>query len=271
MPSDLIFQEIKGFRLVTANPARLAAFYRAIGFDTCAPAPILTADMELLSLSGSGSRIAMSLGRSRVALESFNPPGRPYPTDANACDLVFQHLALVTDDAETAWCRARDAGATPISREWPVTLPKSAGGVTAVKFRDPEGHPLEFLEFPRGANPAWTGTGILGIDHSAISVSDVAARRHFYAHHGLSEGGATVNHGPTQTALDGLERVEVDVVPMIPTDTPPHVELLAYRYPAGRAFRPLAPNDIAATRFVWQTDCDALICDPDGHFHQLSR
>ena len=76
---------------------------------------------------------------------------------------------------------------TPISRGGPVTLPKSAGGVTAVKFRDPEGHPLEFLQFPPGANPDWKGAGVMGIDHSAISVSDVAASRRFYARHGLSE------------------------------------------------------------------------------------
>ncbi len=168
---------------------RLAAFYQAIGFDVGeAAAPIPAADMKLLGLSGAGSRIAMSLGRSRVDLERFDHPGRPYPADATACDLVFQHLALVTDDAEAAWRRARDAGATPISRARPVTLPKSAGGVTAVKFRDPEGHPLEFIQFPQGANSDWKGTGVMGIDHSAISVSDVAASRRFYARCGLSEG-----------------------------------------------------------------------------------
>ena len=149
----------------------------------------------------------MSLGGSRVDLESFDHPGRPYPDDATACDLVFQHLALVTDDAEAAWRRARDAGATPISRERPVTLPKSAGGVTAVKLRDPEGHPLEFLQFPRGANSDWKGTGVMGIDHSAISVGDVAASRRFYARRGLSEADATINQGPTQDALDGLDGV----------------------------------------------------------------
>jgi catechol 2,3-dioxygenase-like lactoylglutathione lyase family enzyme len=191
MSPDVIFQEISGFRLVSAYPARLALFYSAIGFDIEAPVPIPPADMKLLGLPGAGSRIAMSLGRSRVDLEEFDHSGRPYPGDATACDLVFQHLALVTDDAGAAWCRARDAGATPISWGRPVTLPESAGGVTAVKFRDPEGHPLEFLQFPPGGNPGWKGTGIMGIDHSGISVSDVAASRRFYARHGLSEGGAT--------------------------------------------------------------------------------
>ena len=144
--------------------------------------------MEMLGLPaaarGNACRSAEAASISKASIS----PGRPYPADTTACDLVFQHLALVPDDAQAAWRRARDAGATPISRERPVTLPKSAGGVTAVKFRDPEGHPLEFLQFPRGANPDWKGTGIMGIDHSAISVSDVAASRRFYARHGLSEG-----------------------------------------------------------------------------------
>lgn len=267
----MIFQAIAGFRLVAADPARLAAFYRAVGFDVGEAAPIPAADMKLLGLAGVGSRVAMSLGKSRVDLECFDRPGRPYPHDATACDLVFQHLALVTDDAQAAWGRARDAGAAPISRERPVTLPKSAGVVTAVKFRDPEGHPLEFLQFTRGANPDWKGTGIMGIDHSAISVSDAAASRRFYSSHGLSEAGATVNRGPTQVALDGLDGVEVDVMPMNPTVKPPHVEMLGYRYPVGRARYPPAANDIAATRIVWRSDRDELIADPDGHLHQLSR
>lgn len=267
----MIFQAIAGFRLVTNDLPRLAVFYRAIGFGVGAAARIPVADMKVLGLSGAGSRLAMSLGRSRVDLESFDHRGHPYPDDTTACDLVFQHLALVTDDAEAAWRRARGAGAMPIGRGRPVMLPKSAGGVTAIKFRDPEGHPLEFLQFPRGTNHDWTGTGIMAIDHSAISVSDVAVSRRFYAHHGLSETGATVNHGPTQDALDGLDEVTVDVVPMNPADKPPHVELLGYRHPIGRRLRLLAPNDIAATRIVWQSNADALIRDPDGHLHQLRR
>ena len=265
------WRAIAGFRLVSAQPRALAAFYRAIGFEIGATTAIPATELELLGLLGSGSRIAMSLGASCVELDGFEPPGRPYPADAAASDLIFQHLALVTDDAAAAWLRARDAGAAPISRERPVTLPKSAGGVTSVKFRDPEGHPLEFLQFPADANPGWKGVGIMGIDHSAVSVSNVAASRRFYLHHGLSEGNATLNQGPAQVALDGLDDVEVNVVPMNPLQMPPHIELLGYHGPVRRALAPLAVNDIAATRVVWRSDGEALIRDPDGHLHQLSR
>ncbi|MGB9109547.1 MAG: glyoxalase, partial [Telluria sp.] len=159
---------------------------------------------------------------------------------------------------------------TPISREQPVALPQSSGGVTAVKLRDPEGHPLEFLQFPRGDYPHWQGTGIMGIDHTAIAVGDLAASRRFYAHHGLTEGEPMLNQGPTQVALDGIDDVVVDIVPMLPAQAPPHIELLGYRGLIGGPVD-LAVNDIAATRIVWHSAHDALLRDPDGHHHQFSR
>jgi catechol 2,3-dioxygenase-like lactoylglutathione lyase family enzyme len=270
MPPDLTFGAIAGFRLVTSDLARLAAFYRAIGFDVGEAMPISATELAVLGITGTGMRIEMSLGTSRVDLDCFALAGRPYPTGSSASDRIFQHLAIVTDDARTAWNRARDAGAIPISREQPVALPQSSGGVTVVKLRDPEGHPLEFTQFPRGANLDWQGTGIMGIDHTAISVDDLAASRRFYAHHGLLEGEPMLNQGPTQVALDGIDDVVVDIVPLLPATAPPHIELLGYR---DRVAEPvaLAVNDIAATRIVWRSAHDALIRDPDGHYHQFSR
>jgi hypothetical protein len=72
-------------------------------------------------------------------------------------------------------------------------------------------------------------------------------------------------------ALDGLNGAEVNVVPMNPADKPPHVELLGYRHPVGRALALLAANDIPATRIVWRSDGERLIRDPDGHLHQLCQ
>ena len=274
MPPDLTLKAIAGFRLVTADPARLVAFYRALGFGAGPAAPIPEAEMRALGLDGGGSRTPLSLGASRIDLDCYDRTGRPFPADASACDLDFQHFALVTDDAQAAWRRAREAGAAAISEGGPVTLPPSSGGVTAVKFRDPEGHPLEFLQFPPNARPDWSGSGIMGIDHSAISVRDVEASKRFYTDLGLTVGDATLNHGPAQAALDGLggrSGVEVDVVPMKPADAPPHLELLGYRRPAARVTPPPDPRDIAATRILWWADGEGLLRDPDGHLHQLTR
>ena len=262
--------EIAGFRLVSADAARLAAFYAALGFQVGAEWPIKPDEMRALGLEGRGLRRALRLGPTAVEIDSFDAPGRRYPADADAADLIFQHLALVTDDAHAAWGRAEAAGARPISRDGPVALPASAGGVTAVKFRDPEGHPLEFLQFALGARPEWSGQGVLGVDHSAISVADAEASRRFYQAQGLALRPGSLNHGPTQAALDGLDRVEVEVVPLKPASHPPHVELLAYRRPRGRAHPPLAANDVAATRIVWRGAERTLLRDPDGHLHELA-
>ncbi|WP_419826862.1 VOC family protein [Sphingomonas sp.] len=262
---------IAGFRIVTSDPERLTAFYAAIGFVIGDERVIAADETRLLGLDGGGWRRIMTLGPSRLDLDCFEVPGTSYPAGANAADPIFQHLALVTDDAAAAWARAKAAGATPISRERPVTLPASSGGVTAVKFRDPDGHPLEFLQFPPGKNPDWTGRGVLGIDHSAIAVADAGASRRFFADAGLIEGKVTLNEGAEQVALDGLDGVRVDVVPMQPASKPPHLELLGYCHPRGRPHPPLRANDVSATRIVWEAGRDALVRDPDGHLHQLTR
>jgi len=259
---------ILAFRLVTREPERLVAFYTGLGFAAGGAQAIAAAEMALFGLHGGGSRRTLSLGRQRLELDDFDVPGRPYPADVTGADSRFQHLALVTDDAVAAWSRACALGATAISVAGPVTLPASSGGVTAIKFRDPEGHPLELLQFPPGLRSA--GSGLLGIDHSAISVGDVEVARAFYEALGLSTQGRTLNRGPSQAALDALAGAELDVVPLMPRTGTPHLELLGYRTPRPRLAKRLASNDVAATRIVWSADQDALLRDPDGHLHLLT-
>ena len=129
---------------------------------------------------------------------------------------------------------------TPITQGEPQQLPRSDGSVLAFKFRDPDLHPLELLQFPPGRTPAaWRGRRKLegqiglGIDHSAISVADADASADFYRSLGLSAGDPTLNQGPAQQRLDGLPDVEVMVVPMNPPEGTPHLELLGYRTPKG--------------------------------------
>jgi catechol 2,3-dioxygenase-like lactoylglutathione lyase family enzyme len=257
---------IHAFRLVTRQPDRLVAFYTGLGFTAGEPQSIPARDMTLLGLHGGGSRRTLRLGDQRVELDHLEQPGRPYPPDVTVADNRFQHLALATDDVAAVWSRACALGATAISVGGPVKLPASSGGVTAIKFRDPEGHPLELLQIPRGP---WVGCGLLGIDHSAISVTDVDAARGFYEALGLSTRGQTLNQGPTQAALDGIA-AQVDVVPLLPTIATPHLELLGYRTPSPRVAEQAAANDVAATRIVWSAERDAVLRDPDGHLHLLT-
>ncbi len=260
---------ISAFRLTTAEPERLAHFYRELGFKVGERVAIPGDEIALLGLACGGTRLHLHLGEQRLDLDEFEAPGRPYPAGATSADLCFQHLALVTDDAAAAWARAEALGALPISTHGAVQLPASAGDVTAVKLRDPEGHPLELLQFPPESGSRWRGAGLLGIDHSAISVSDAGTSRRFYEGLGLSVRGPTLNQGVTQAALDGLSDPIVDVVPMMPRRDTPHLELLAYRTPRGRPAGRLEANDVAATRIVWLADRDALLRDPDGHLHLL--
>lgn len=262
---------ISAFRLTTADNERLARFYAQLGFAVGDREAIGDDELALLGLKHGGSRLPLRLGGQRVDLDCFDAAGRPYPADATAADLCFQHLAIVTDDAEIAWKRVQALGMTPISTSGPVLLPASTGVAAAVKFRDPDGHPLELLQLTPASGRSSTGTRLLGIDHSAISVANVHASRRFYEALGLSASEPTLNQGPTQIALDGLPEVEVDVVPMLPQQHTPHLELLGYRKPTGRVAGPLEANDMAATRIAWAADRDQLIRDPDGHLHLLRR
>ena len=261
---------------MTADLGRLTRFYRdVLGFAVeTAVQPIAAGEMELLGLVGEGKRQVLSIGRQIVALDEFEAAGRPYPGDSDAASLCFQHLALVVVDITEAHARLRDAA--PISVGGPQHLPPESGGAYAFKFRDPDGHPLELLQFPPESVPttwqdrsAFSTQIALGIDHSAISVGDADVSIGFYAALGLKSGKGTYNKGPEQERLDGLKNAEVGVTPIAPGIEPPHLELLAYEVPHALAVIPLQPNDVAATRVVWQGSSAALLRDPDGHLHQV--
>jgi catechol 2,3-dioxygenase-like lactoylglutathione lyase family enzyme len=268
--------DMVGFTLVTANLPRLVGFYHdVLGFAVHGPvSSIDDGEMALLGLSGAGKRQTLSLGEQTLCIDQFEHAGRPYPAQEDAASLSFQHLALVVTDIHCACNRLR--GITAISQGGPQQLPASSGGVQAFKFRDPELHPLEFLQFPEGLAPdAWRnwrgldGQVGLGIDHSAISVSDAGASTAFYQALGLSIGNRTLNAGLAQQRLDGLGTVEVSVVPMMPSEATPHLELLCYHMPKGHTGPARRANDVAATRIVWRGRKARLISDPDGHLQQV--
>ena len=79
---------------------------------------------------------------------------------APANSTAFQHFAIVVSDIDKAMQKLSGCqGWSPISRAGPQALPLASGGVTAFKFRDPEGHPLELLWFPDGTRPpAWSNS-----------------------------------------------------------------------------------------------------------------
>lgn len=246
-----------------ADLARTEAFYRdGLGFTRIVPPePIPPAMLQALGLKGSGGRyLQMRIGGQTMRFLAFDEPGRPYPPGSAATDPWFQHAAIVVRDMAAAYRCLAALDPTPITQGGPQTLPPSSGGVGAYKFRDPDDHPLELLAFPDGAAPQpWAAaTGLFfGIDHSAVTVTDLEASLAFFCGGlGLSVETRGLNRGPEQAALDGVAGPIVDVLGLRPAGRPtPHVELLHYRAPGHRdatASR-FTARDRATTRFVFAT------------------
>jgi catechol 2,3-dioxygenase-like lactoylglutathione lyase family enzyme len=221
-----------------------------------------------------GRRLLLRLGRQQVELLEFTDAvGRPYPPDSTSTDLWFQHIALIVNDMRDAHQRIMaNRRFRPISREGPVRLPDSSGGVTAFKFRDHDGHPLELLAFPAGSVPeewrAVPGTGcFLGVDHTALAISDTVRTAGFLRSvFGFGTGTRTENGGPEQDALDDVDGVQVSVTRVAPDRPAPRLELLHYHVGTRRPIpSDTASNDITATH------CAVRVASLDATAAALAR
>jgi catechol 2,3-dioxygenase-like lactoylglutathione lyase family enzyme len=233
--------------------------------------------IEALGFTREGGGRRLTLGEQAIVLAPRSD-ARPYPRPWAANDPWFQHFAIVVSDMDAAYARLSAwrgplGGAEAISIGGPRALPASTGGVIAFKFRDPEGHPLE-LSLPPG-DAAWAEVAsrdaarvFLGIDHTALAVTDLDASLTFYRALGFHEGPRFLNQGPEQDCLDGLTGAVVDIATLFADDGGPHIELLRYRSPSPAPPRTIDPSDIAAT--VTRLDAErpdppAALVDPDGH------
>ena len=298
--------EFRAVGLTVADLARTERFYRdGLGFRTVRREAVDdAATARLLGVeSAVVQRLTMRLGEEPVEFLRFRRRGRPYPRDSRSPDLWFQHFAIVVSDMDAAHARLRRAGFTPITAGGPQTLPEENGRVRAFKFRDPDGHPLELLQFPPGQGRAlWQerargGALFLGVDHSAIGVSSTSASLAFYRDLlGMRVAYETTNRGPAQERLDGTFNAVVRITGLRPASpTGPGVEFLDYRTPpTGR--RPAADaraDDLAHAHLALRVDdlarllpalegagarlaspgavalrgggCAAQVLDPDAH------
>jgi catechol 2,3-dioxygenase-like lactoylglutathione lyase family enzyme len=289
-----------------SNLAEAIAFYSgALGFSVTNEALIDDpAWSELMGIPGArGYAAILRLGEQELELLTFNPPGHPYPSASRSIDLWFQHLAIVVADMKAAYAQLCRHPLVAISECGPQRLPPNTGSVIAFKFRDPDGHPLELIQFPPGTGYAsWQQKqGIfLGIDHSAVDIADMDQSLDFYTGSlGLSVASRSINSGLEQERLDDTSDVVVEVVALHPgMEGPPHVELLGYEKPTGRPIpASVKANDLLADRLVLQVDelprlvevlkaegaefispgiitlrdghCAALLRDPTGHMLML--
>jgi catechol 2,3-dioxygenase-like lactoylglutathione lyase family enzyme len=245
--------------ITVADLAGTAAFYRHALMLDVGPEQALgdPAWNALLGLDeGTTARaVDVTVGEKVLKLVAFDPPGKPYPAERASNDQWFEHVALVTGDITAVWARLEQNSPGVITKGDPVLLPPNTGSVTAFKFRDPEGHPLELISFPKGVGDAqWQqgAAGIRGYDHTAVSVINVNRSTAFYTELlGFHVGGRSLNVGPEQDRVDDLKGCEVDVVALQPAAAlTPHVELLHYR----TLTADVKANDVASARQVHEVD-----------------
>src|SRR6516165_718923 len=183
--------------------------------------------------------------------------GRSVPADARSNDRDFQHVAIVVSDMDRAYDRLREARVEHASsgpQELPAWNP-GAGGIRAFYFRDPDRHVLEVIWFPPGKGAArWHRSGkdvplTLGIDHTAVVVSDTEASLAFYRDRlGLPESGRSENFGPEQERLNGVFGARLRIT-QVRAPKGPGLELLEYLAP--RDGRPYPADERASDLFHW--------------------
>lgn len=251
------FTEVLDFRQIDQSELRSDAFDRLTG------------------VFGTRVRIArLQLGEEEVELIDYlTPEGRPLPGDSRSNDLWFQHLAIVVRDMDAAWARLREHKVSPISTA-PQRIPdwnQAAAGIRAFYFRDPDGHPLELIWFPPGkGDPRWQQPGdalFLGIDHTAIAVSDTERSLAFYRDAlGLRLTGESLNHGPEQEHLNHVFGSKVRITGLRAPQGP-GIEFLEYVVPAGG--RPYPADAQANDVLHWQVTL--RVEDAAGFFGELAE
>lgn len=261
--------------LTVSDMDRSVAFFRdVLAFETLSDVELLGGEWEhLQGVFGLRMRVVqMRLGDERLELtEYLAPRGRPIPWDARSNDRAFQHVAIIVADMDRAYRWLRQNKVTHASTG-PQTLPAyitAAAGIRAFYFKDPDGHSLEVLQFPEGkGDPKWRRRALavgpeatptqqfLGIDHTAIVVSDTETSLAFYRDGlGLAKVGESENYGAEQEHLNNVFGARLRITALRAPDGP-GIEFLEYLAP--RDGRP-APADLRANDLLhWQTTLTTL-------------
>ena len=198
--------------------------------------------------------VVLQLGEEQIELIQFNNEmlDRTIPLDSKSNDLWFQHIAIVVNDMEEAYKRLRSFRVKHVSTA-PQTLPDyipAAAGISAFYFRDPDGHNLELIHFPKGkGNPKWqkeTDELFLGIDHTAIGISNTDVSAQFYQEElGLKVAGNSENYGTQQERLNQVFGAHL-LITGLQAKEGIGVEFLEYLAPPGGRPYPLdsQPTDL---------------------------
>ncbi|WP_013334301.1 VOC family protein [Gloeothece verrucosa] len=242
-------KKIAAITLTVSNADYIKDFYeQALGFKCIDDIFIEGQKYSLIEcISKAKIRVlTLQLGEEKIKLMHYlNDQDLPIPKDSRSNDIWFQHLAIVVKDIDLAYTHLKSFSVEHISIE-PQTIPQSneaSGGVRAFKFKDPDGHNLELIWFPADkGKKKWHEHHeqlFLGIDHSAIAVSNTEQSLEFYQNLlGLKTQESSLNTGKTQARLDGLFDAQVRVTSLGTIEKGIGIELLDYIVPSDGRPRP---------------------------------
>ena len=255
---------VEAVGITVSDMDRAVEFYsKVLTFEKMSDAEISGENYEHLEgVFGARARIvSMRLGNERVELtEYLAPRGRRIPEDSRSNDRSFQHIAIIVSDMDRAYQWLRQNHVEHAS-SGPQTLPdwnKNAGGIRAFYFKDPDGHPVEVLQFPPGKGAErWHVTDrlFLGIDHTAIVVSDTDSSLKFYRDLlGMQVAGGSENYGTEQEHLNNVFGARLRIT-SLRGSAGYGIELLEYLAPRdGKGFPPdERANDILHRQTVLST------------------
>lgn len=214
---------------------------------------------KLKGLFGLNTRVArLQLGDEYIELtDHLTAGGRSIPEDAKSNDLFFQHIAIVVGDMDKAYQQVKKHKVEFVSTA-PQTLPKSipgAEGIKAFYFHDPDDHNLELIYFPKGKGlEKWqrgNGKLFLGIDHTAIGVSNTDNSHEFYSGIlGIERKGDSWNKGIEQEHLNNVEGASLHITGYRAAQGP-GLEFLQYITPGPG--RPYPTDSRTDDIWHWQT------------------
>ncbi|MEL7086517.1 MAG: VOC family protein [Cyanobacteria bacterium J06597_1] len=254
-------EAVVGVSITVSDMDEALAFYtEVLPFEKMSDVEVLGTEYEQLQgIFGIRARIArLQLGQETIELVDYlTPGGRPVPVDSASNDLWFQHIAIVVSDMDAAYQHLRQNNVQHASTG-PQTLPETipaAAGIEAFYFRDPDDHNLEIIAFPPDkGDPRWqadTDELFLGIDHTAIAVSDTQTSRDFYEDLlGLTLAGQSENFGTEQEHLNNVFGARL-LISGLTAPNGPGVEFLDYLAPANG--RPTPEDSQAHDRWHWET------------------
>jgi catechol 2,3-dioxygenase-like lactoylglutathione lyase family enzyme len=249
------YTEVFGFKKVSVSE------YKGDGYE------------KLEGVFGLNIRVArLQLGDEFIELTDYlTSGGRSIPEDAKSNDLFFQHIAIVVSDMDKAYQQVKKYNVEFVSTA-PQTLPKSipaAEGIKAFYFHDPDDHTLELIYFPEGkGQEKWqqaNGKIFLGIDHTAIGVSNTENSHRFYMELlGVERKGDSWNKGMEQEHLNNVEGASLHITGYRAA-AGPGIEFLQYLSPGpGRAY----PKDSRADD-IWHWQTTLIADDAESLYNKL--